>query len=85
MARLRKRTSQAASGRWTTDPMVRLLFKVGPPMPAQQGHMPPFPFESLEEMHETWLQVRESLLPELRAELAETGSEPWAEREWGAT
>ena len=47
--------------------------------------MPPFPFESLEEMHETWLQVRESLLPELRAELAETGSEPWAEREWGAT
>jgi hypothetical protein len=45
--------------------------------------MPPFPFGSLDEMHATWLEVRASLLPELRAELAGSGQEPWAEREWG--
>jgi hypothetical protein len=80
MARLQKRKSQAGSGRWVTDPMARLLFKSGPPLPAQQGGMPPFPFASLDEMHEAWLEVREALLPELRTELA---GEPWAEREWG--
>jgi hypothetical protein len=83
MARLQKRKSQAGSGRWVTDPMARLLFKAGPPLPAQQGHMPPFPFGSLDEMHATWLEVRASLLPEFRAELAGSGQEPWAEREWG--
>jgi hypothetical protein len=84
MARLQKRKAQAGSGRSVTDPMARLLFKAGPPMPAQQGHMPPFPFASLDEMHATWLEVRASLLPELRAELGDSGQEPWAEREWGA-
>ena len=86
MAQLRKRqTANAAAGRWVSDPMVRLLFKSGPPLPAQQGHMPPFPFQSLDEMHAAWLEVRDTLLPELRDELAATGGEPWAEREWGAT
>jgi hypothetical protein len=84
MARLQKRKTQAGSGRWVTDPMARLLFKGGPPLPAQQGHMPPFPFASLDEMHEAWLEVRDSLLPELRSELAGSEmTEPWAEREWG--
>ncbi len=83
MAQLRKRNAQTSSGRWVSDPMARLLFKSGPPLPAQQGHMPPFPFASLEEMHEAWLEIRDALLPELRAELRDSG-EPWAEREWGA-
>ena len=83
MAQLRKRNAETSSSRWVNDPMARLLFKSGPPMPAQQGHMPPFPFASLDEMHEAWLQIRAALLPELRAELGDSG-EPWAEREWGA-
>ncbi len=86
MAQLRKRQStNAAAGRWVSDPMVRLLFKAGPPLPAQQGHMAPFPFESLDEMHAAWLEVRDTLLPQLRDELGSTAGEPWAEREWGAS
>ncbi|MBV8950529.1 MAG: hypothetical protein JOZ99_06625 [Actinobacteria bacterium] len=84
MAQLRKRNVQAGSGKWVTDPMARLLFKSGPPLPAQQGLMPPFPFASLDEMHDAWRDVRDALLPELRAELRDAGADPWAEREWGA-
>lgn len=84
MAQLRKRNVQTGSNKWVNDPMARLLFKAGPPLPAQRGVMPPFPFASLDEMHEAWRELRDALLPELRAELAESGSEPWAEREWGA-
>jgi hypothetical protein len=85
MPQIRKRSTRVASegSRWITDPMARLLFKAGPPAPAQQGVMPPFPFESLDQMRAAWLDAREALLPELRAELA-TGAQPWAEREWGA-
>jgi hypothetical protein len=86
MPQIRKRSTRVASetSRWVTDPMARLLFKSGPPAPAREGVMPPFPFESLAQMRDAWLEARDALLPELRAELASTGAEPWAEREWGA-
>lgn len=84
MAQLRKRTASSDSGQWLSDPMARLLFKAGPPQPAQQGQMPPFPFESLEEMRAAWLEVRAEMLPELVAELGPEGGAPWAEAEWSA-
>jgi hypothetical protein len=83
MAQLRKReTSDEAAG-WVHDPMARLLFRSGPPLPAQQGLMPPFPFESLDAMRAAWLEVRSTLLPEFQDEAGD-GTQPWAEREWGA-
>lgn len=83
MAQLRKRETGDEAAGWVHDPMARLLFKAGPPMPAQQGLIPPFPFESLDAMRAAWLEVRSTLLPELHDELG-AGVEPWAEREWGA-
>jgi hypothetical protein len=86
MPQIRKRSTRVASesSRWVTDPMARLLFKSGPPAPVREGVMPPFPFESLDQMRDTWFEVRDVLLPELRAELTSSGAEPWAEREWGS-
>ncbi|HZJ26357.1 MAG TPA: hypothetical protein VFF40_04975 [Acidimicrobiia bacterium] len=84
MAQLRKRPASSDSSRWVTDPMARLLFKVGPPRPAQQGQMPPFPFESLDQMRDAWFEVRAALLPDLLNELGPEGGEPWAEGTWGA-
>ena len=84
MPQMRKQSAGAEGSRWISDPMARLLFKVGPPAPALQGHMPPFPFDSLEKMREAWFASRVALLPELRAEMGPTGGEPWAERTWGA-
>lgn len=86
MAQIRKQPSRdnSKSSRWVSDPMARLLFRTGPPVPARRGQMPPFPFESLDQMREAWLEVRDALLPELRTDLAPTGGEPWAEREWGS-
>jgi hypothetical protein len=85
MPQSRKQPSQPGqlASRWVSDPMARLLFKAGPPAPALQGVMPPFPFESIDEMQATWFEARDRLLPELRAELG-PDKEPWAERTWGA-
>jgi hypothetical protein len=86
MPQIRKRSTRVASesSRWVTDPMARLLFKSGPPAPVREGAMPPFPFESLDQMRDAWFEARDALLPELRAELGSSGAEPWAEREWGS-
>ncbi|MCU1456663.1 MAG: hypothetical protein JWL73_755 [Actinomycetia bacterium] len=84
MPQIRKTPAQPGGegSRWVSDPMARLLFKAGPPAPALQGVMPPFPFESLEQMRATWLAERETLLPALRNEMG-GDKEPWAERTWG--
>ncbi len=84
MPQVRKESAGSEGSRWISDPMARLLFKAGPPAPALQGHMPPFPFDSLEQMQAAWYASREVLLPQLRLELGAGGSEPWAERTWGA-
>lgn len=85
MPQIRKTPAQpgAEGSRWISDPMARLLFKAGPPAPTLQGHMPPFPFDSMDQMQATWFAARDVLLPELRKELG-AGKEPWAERTWGA-
>ncbi len=64
---------------WVSDPLARLLFVNGPPMPARNGDQPPIPFSSLDEMREVWLEVRERIL----ASMGSSGQVPWAEREWG--
>ena len=64
---------------WVSDPLARLLFVNGPPMPARDGSQPPIPFASLEEMRDVWLDVRERIL----ASMGSSGQVPWAEREWG--
>ena len=83
MAQLRKRETADEAAGWVRDPMARLLFKSGPPLPAQQGLMAPFPFESLDAMRAAWLEVRSTLLPEFQDEVGDD-TQPWAEREWGA-
>lgn len=64
---------------WVNDPLARLLFVNGPPMPARSGEQPPIPFASLEEMRQVWLEVRDQVL----ASMGSSGQVPWAEREWG--
>ncbi len=75
----RKAEHNKSVDNWVSDPLARLLFVNGPPMPARTGEQPPIPFASLDEMREVWFTVRERILASIPA----AAPVPWAEREWG--